>query len=161
MSCLLFPFCFFSTSFLVVVSGTNLQVILWTSTNLHIPIRWRGGRPYDYNRQSVQRHSAGPRSIGSQGGARGGHGANLPNVWGGPREQVPAGPPQEQHIPVRGFNAAESKGALRRGTLSPPRDACKCSPNLLTWNWATMQVLEVRFPTQLMCNSSGQGPNTV
>ncbi|KAL1999079.1 hypothetical protein VTN02DRAFT_5078 [Thermoascus thermophilus] len=77
--------------------------------------RWRGSRPYDYNRQSVQRHSAGPRSMGSQGGARGGHGANLPNAWGGPREQVPAGPPQEQHIPVRGFNAAESKGALRRG----------------------------------------------
>ncbi|KAL2218605.1 hypothetical protein M432DRAFT_613651 [Thermoascus aurantiacus ATCC 26904] len=79
--------------------------------------RWRGGRPYDHNRQPVQRQSAsGPRdrTMGSQGGARGGHGANPQNAWGGPREQVPAGPPQEQHIPVRGFNASESKGALRR-----------------------------------------------
>ncbi|KAL1850567.1 hypothetical protein Plec18170_006852 [Paecilomyces lecythidis] len=55
--------------------------------------------------------------MGPQGGHRGGHGANSPNAWGA--QQVPSGPPQEQHIPVRGFNAAESKGALRRGPGEP------------------------------------------
>lgn len=53
--------------------------------------------------------------MGSQGGSRGGHALNLSNSWGGPREQTPTGPPLEQHIPVRGFNTVESKGALKRG----------------------------------------------
>ncbi|TQB69448.1 hypothetical protein MPDQ_001851 [Monascus purpureus] len=79
--------------------------------------RWRGGRPYDQNRQPAQRHPAsGPRdrTIGFQGGARGGPNAFGSNAWGGPREQFPTGPPQERHVPVRGFNAMESKEALRR-----------------------------------------------
>jgi hypothetical protein len=38
----------------------------------------------------------------------------MSNTWGGPRE-FQSGPPQEQHVPVHGFNAGESKGALRRG----------------------------------------------
>lgn len=79
--------------------------------------RWRGGRPYDQNRQPAQRHPASglrDRTIGFQGGARGG-----PNAWGGPREQFPTGPPQERHVPVRGFNAIESKEALRRNLGEP------------------------------------------
>ncbi|RMJ25804.1 hypothetical protein PHISP_03319 [Aspergillus sp. HF37] len=74
--------------------------------------RWRGGRPEQLSRQSSQRRSgSGPR--GAPGGARGGQNANMSNTWGGPREFA-SGPPQEQHVPVHGFNAAESKGALRR-----------------------------------------------
>jgi len=85
-------------------------------------VRWRGGRPYDQNRPSTQRHPAsGPRDrmVGSQGGPRGGHGSNLSNFWGGTREQTPTGPPLEQHKPVRGFNTVESKGALKRGPNDP------------------------------------------
>ncbi|KAL1969114.1 hypothetical protein VTN77DRAFT_368 [Rasamsonia byssochlamydoides] len=84
--------------------------------------RWRGGRPYEQNRQPAQRNPAsGPRdrTMGTQGGSRSGHSSNPSNAWGGPREQIPAGPPQEQHIPVRGFNASESKNALKRDPGEP------------------------------------------
>ncbi|KAL1982665.1 hypothetical protein VTN96DRAFT_1035 [Rasamsonia emersonii] len=82
--------------------------------------RWRGGRPYEQNRQPAQRNPALGRTMGSQGGSRGGHSSNPSNAWGGPREQqVPAGPPQEQHVPVRGFNATESKNALKRDPSEP------------------------------------------
>ncbi|KAJ5619513.1 hypothetical protein N7510_003497 [Penicillium lagena] len=57
--------------------------------------RWRGGP----SRQSSQRQNRG-----GQGGQRGGNAA-----WSG------SGPAQEQHVPVRGFNAAETKNALKRG----------------------------------------------
>ncbi|THD00371.1 hypothetical protein EYZ11_000098 [Aspergillus tanneri] len=44
---------------------------------------------------------------------------NVSNAWGESRDQLAAasgagGPAQEPHVPVRGFNAAEAKGALRR-----------------------------------------------
>ncbi|OOO13408.1 hypothetical protein OAory_01011570 [Aspergillus oryzae] len=42
------------------------------------------------------------------------------NNWGESRDQLSTGPAQEQHVPVRGFNAAEAKAALKRnsrGTL--------------------------------------------
>ncbi|KAL4888346.1 hypothetical protein BDV59DRAFT_139764 [Aspergillus ambiguus] len=67
--------------------------------------RWRGGR-YDQNRQ---KHSS-PRTMSAHEGSRGGQGA-----WGDSREQSSPGPAQEQHVPVQGFNAAESKAALKRG----------------------------------------------
>lgn len=76
-------------------------------------IRWREGRPDHLNRQSSQRHARG-----GQGGGRGNQNANN---WGGARERdLSAGPQQEQHVPVLGFNAAESKAALRRGMLLSP-----------------------------------------
>ncbi|XRM38479.1 hypothetical protein ABZX51_001892 [Aspergillus tubingensis] len=71
--------------------------------------RWRGGRPYDQNRHSAQRHS-NARTMSAHGGSRGGQ-----NNWGDSRDQFASGPQQEQHVPVRGFNAAEAKGALRKG----------------------------------------------
>ncbi|GKZ20955.1 hypothetical protein AbraIFM66951_011306 [Aspergillus brasiliensis] len=70
--------------------------------------RWRGGRPYDQNRHSAQRHS-NARTMSAHGGSRGGQ-----NNWGDSRDQFASGPQQEQHVPVRGFNAAESKGALKK-----------------------------------------------
>jgi hypothetical protein len=36
---------------------------------------------------------------------------NAANAWGESRDP---GPALEQHVPVRGFNAAEARGALRR-----------------------------------------------
>ncbi|PYI06081.1 hypothetical protein BO78DRAFT_397493 [Aspergillus sclerotiicarbonarius CBS 121057] len=75
--------------------------------------RWRGGRPYDQNRHSAQRHS-NSRTMSAHGGSRGGQ-----NNWGDSRDQFASGPQQEQHVPVRGFNAAESKGALKKGPGEP------------------------------------------
>lgn len=49
------------------------------------------------------------------GGSRGN------NAWSDSRDQSPAGPAgpaQEQHVPVRGFNAPEAKVALRRGVFA-------------------------------------------
>lgn len=57
------------------------------------------------------------RTLGSQGSFRGGHNSNSANSWSGPREQAPAGLVQEQHVPVRGFNASEAKNALKRGMI--------------------------------------------
>ncbi|KAL1954502.1 hypothetical protein VTO42DRAFT_1113 [Malbranchea cinnamomea] len=82
--------------------------------------RWRGGRSYDPHRQRYQGGSLRERSMGGSGGhhhdRHGGHrnqGNNMsgPHSWGPP----PAGFSQEQHVPVRGFNAAEAKDALRKG----------------------------------------------
>ncbi|KAI9930120.1 hypothetical protein MW887_011930 [Aspergillus wentii] len=67
--------------------------------------RWRGGR------QPSQRQS-GPRGMGA--GSRGGQNANVGNAWADSREQGLAGPALE-HVPVRGFNSAEAKRALRKG----------------------------------------------
>ncbi|KAJ5833211.1 hypothetical protein N7474_001522 [Penicillium riverlandense] len=65
--------------------------------------RWRGGP----SRQSSQRQNRG-----GQGGQRGGNAA-----WSG------SGPAQEQHVPVRGFNAAETKSALKRAnTMANGKD---------------------------------------
>ncbi|ODM20045.1 hypothetical protein SI65_05031 [Aspergillus cristatus] len=75
--------------------------------------RWRGGRPYD-NRQSGHRQS-GSRNMG---GPRG-------NAWSDSRDQSPAGPANEQHVPVRGFNATEAKSALKRGAHEPKPAAYK------------------------------------
>ncbi|PYI27994.1 hypothetical protein BP00DRAFT_352190, partial [Aspergillus indologenus CBS 114.80] len=73
---------------------------------------WRGGRPYEQNRHAAQRHSSS-RTMSAHGSSRGG-----PNTWNdASREQPPpppSGPRQEQHVPVRNFNATESKAALRR-----------------------------------------------
>ncbi|GJP92603.1 PAP2 family protein [Aspergillus niger] len=75
--------------------------------------RWRGGRSYDQNRHSAQRQS-NARTMSAHGGSRGGQ-----HNWGDSRDQFASGPQQEQHVPVRGFNAAESKGALRKGAFRP------------------------------------------
>ncbi|EGE79116.2 uncharacterized protein BDCG_01617 [Blastomyces dermatitidis ER-3] len=83
------------------------------------PPRWRGGRGLDQNRQHGQRHQGGNLRDRSLGGHqqdrhphRGyGNNANATNSWG----PLHGGPPQEQHIPVKSFNAAESKGALKQG----------------------------------------------
>ncbi|KAJ5164801.1 uncharacterized protein N7500_006631 [Penicillium coprophilum] len=63
-------------------------------------IRWRGGP----SRQASQRNSNNRDKTGGQGGARDNNAA-----WGA------SNPPQEQHIPVRGFNAAEVKNTLKPG----------------------------------------------
>lgn len=79
--------------------------------------RWRGGRSFEQNRQPGQKNpTTGPRERNSaaQGAARSGQNSNQSNSWGGPREQGPAGPTQEQHVPVQGFNASEAKATLRR-----------------------------------------------
>ncbi|KAE8164151.1 hypothetical protein BDV40DRAFT_261375 [Aspergillus tamarii] len=78
--------------------------------------RWRGGRTYDQNRQSGQRHSM-HRTMSAHSGSRGGQNQNT--TWGESRDQLPTGPAQEQHVPVRGFNAAEAKGALKRNSREP------------------------------------------
>lgn len=46
----------------------------------------------------------------------------VPNERGN-RDGTQSGPPQDQHTPVRGFNAQETKDALRKGrqTLSDAR----------------------------------------
>ncbi|EAW11935.1 uncharacterized protein ACLA_006940 [Aspergillus clavatus NRRL 1] len=72
--------------------------------------RWRGGRPYDQNRQSGQRNP-NSRAISGHSGNRGGQNSS---TWGESRESSNTGPSQEQHVPVRGFNAAEAKAALRK-----------------------------------------------
>ena len=73
---------------------------------LSVCLRWRGGP----SRQSSQRHANNAnrdRGTGGQGDGRGGNAA-----WGG------AGPAQEQHVPVRGFNASEAKNTLKKGTIT-------------------------------------------
>ncbi|KAJ5577730.1 uncharacterized protein N7459_006694 [Penicillium hispanicum] len=64
--------------------------------------KWRGGP----SRQSSQRHSGNgnrDRAAGGHGGARGGNAA-----WSS------SYPAQDQHVPVRSFNAAEAKSILKR-----------------------------------------------
>lgn len=53
--------------------------------------------------------------MSAQGGPRGGQqSSNTPSTsWADEVSDL-----QEQHVPVGGFNAAEAKAALRRGTLS-------------------------------------------
>lgn len=68
---------------------------------LRVCCRWRGGP----SRQSSQRHSGNGNRGGGQGGARGG-GISSPGA---------SSPAQEQHVPVRGFNATEAKNILKRG----------------------------------------------
>ncbi|PGH09340.1 hypothetical protein GX51_00783 [Blastomyces parvus] len=83
------------------------------------PPRWRGGRGFDQNRHPGQRHQGGNLRDRSLGGHqhdrhphRGyGNNANAANSWGAPH----GGPAQEQHVPVKSFNAMESKGALKQG----------------------------------------------
>ncbi|CEJ62132.1 hypothetical protein PMG11_10642 [Penicillium brasilianum] len=67
--------------------------------------RWRGPA-----RQSSQRQSGnGNRDkTGGQGGPRGGN-----SSWGS------SSPAQDQHVPVRGFNAAEVKNVLKKGPNEP------------------------------------------
>lgn len=66
--------------------------------------RWRGPA-----RQSSQRQSGnGNRDkSGGQGGPRGGN-----SSWGA------SSPAQDQHVPVRGFNAMEAKNVLKKGKPS-------------------------------------------
>ena len=99
------------TGMLVIISSHKFPC-----TNLHdLPCRWRAGRGYG---QSGQRHPVGPRER-MMGGyqldrhgprGQGNNNMNAANSWGGP-----GGLPHEQHLPVRGFNAAESKEALKKG----------------------------------------------
>ncbi|KAF7587557.1 hypothetical protein BBP40_007046 [Aspergillus hancockii] len=80
--------------------------------------RWRGGnRAYDENRQSGQRHTL-HRTMSAHSTSRGGPNQNQ-NAWGGERDAPATSPTQEQHVPVRGFNAVEAKGALRRNPGEP------------------------------------------
>jgi hypothetical protein len=62
-------------------------------------LRWRGGP----SRQASQRN-ANRDKTGGQGGARDNN-----TAWGA------SSPPQEQHVPVRGFNTAEVKNILKKG----------------------------------------------
>ncbi|KAJ5603308.1 hypothetical protein N7537_006264 [Penicillium hordei] len=62
--------------------------------------RWRGGP----SRQASQRNSNNRDKTGGQGSARDNSAA-----WGA------SNPPQEQHVPVQGFNAAEVKNGLKAG----------------------------------------------
>ncbi|OQE26156.1 hypothetical protein PENFLA_c007G00513 [Penicillium flavigenum] len=62
--------------------------------------RWRGGP----SRQASQRNSNNRDKTGGQGGAGDNNAA-----WGA------SNPPQEQHVPVRGFNTAEVKNVLKAG----------------------------------------------
>ncbi|KAJ5512894.1 hypothetical protein N7463_002446 [Penicillium fimorum] len=62
--------------------------------------RWRGGP----SRQASQRNSNNREKSGGQGSARDNNAA-----WGA------SNPPQEQHVPVRGFNTAEVKSTLKPG----------------------------------------------
>ncbi|KXG50288.1 uncharacterized protein PGRI_062550 [Penicillium griseofulvum] len=62
--------------------------------------RWRGGP----SRQASQRNSNNRDKSGAQGSGRDNNAA-----WGA------SNPPQEQHVPVRGFNAAEVKNILKPG----------------------------------------------
>ncbi|KAE8356215.1 hypothetical protein BDV28DRAFT_127593 [Aspergillus coremiiformis] len=79
--------------------------------------RWRGGRSYDQNRQSGQRHSL-HRTMSAHSGSRG-QNQNTANTWGESRDPLSTGPTQEPHVPVRGFNTVEAKGALRRNPAEP------------------------------------------
>ncbi|CAI7652833.1 unnamed protein product [Penicillium viridicatum] len=63
--------------------------------------RWRGGP----SRQASQRNSNNRDKTGGQGSARDNNAA-----WGA------SNPPQEQHVPVRGFNATEVKNGLKELT---------------------------------------------
>ncbi|EAU32993.1 conserved hypothetical protein [Aspergillus terreus NIH2624] len=65
--------------------------------------------------------------MSAHGGSRSGQAA-----WGDSREQSSPGPAQEQHVPVRGFNAAEAKMALKRATDIVP----------------AIQLQEVNYPFQ-------------
>ncbi|KAJ5955454.1 hypothetical protein N7501_009733 [Penicillium viridicatum] len=60
--------------------------------------RWRGGP----SRQASQRNSNNRDKTGGQGSARDNNAA-----WGASNR------PQEQHVPVRGFNATEVKNGLK------------------------------------------------
>ncbi|KAJ5796760.1 uncharacterized protein N7518_005300 [Penicillium psychrosexuale] len=60
--------------------------------------RWRGGP----SRQGSQRNSNNRDKTGGQGSARDNNA-----TWGA------SNPPQEQHVPVRGFNTAEVKNVLK------------------------------------------------
>ncbi|KAL4803231.1 hypothetical protein BDV18DRAFT_163281 [Aspergillus unguis] len=70
---------------------------------------WRGGRAFDQNRQR------NPNSKGMSGPRGGQQSSNAPSTsWADEVEQD-----SDQHTPVGGFNAAEAKGALRRGPGAP------------------------------------------
>ncbi|KAJ5794535.1 hypothetical protein N7457_001134 [Penicillium paradoxum] len=63
--------------------------------------RWRGGP----SRQASQRNSNNRDKTGGQASARDNNAA-----WSA------SNPPQEQHVPVRGFNTAEVKNILKKGS---------------------------------------------
>lgn len=79
----------------------SLTGSLRATLTLHTCYRWRGG----LSRQSSQRH-AGNGNRGGHGGNRGGNAA-----WNA------SAPAQDQHVPVRGFNAAEAKNLLKKGRI--------------------------------------------
>ncbi|KAJ5317348.1 hypothetical protein N7508_001856 [Penicillium antarcticum] len=88
--------------------------------------RWRGGP----SRQSSQRNGGNRDKTGGQGGARDANAA-----WNA------SSAPQEQHVPVRGFNAAEAKNVLKRGPKeSKPnqyKPTTKDAPNRASGAWGT------------------------
>ncbi|PLN79323.1 hypothetical protein BDW42DRAFT_173190 [Aspergillus taichungensis] len=81
--------------------------------------RWRGGRQYDQNRHHGQQKHSLNRTMSAHSNARGGQGYNnASNNWGDSRD-LSAGLSPDQHVPVRGFNATESKTALKKNPGGP------------------------------------------
>jgi len=89
---------------------------------------WRTprGSTQNQNRQSGQHHrqtssrdrSSSSQTLGRQGGGSQGLSAMSGNAWPGERtnrDGTSYGPTQEQHIPVRSFNAKETREELLRG----------------------------------------------
>ncbi|OQD65657.1 hypothetical protein PENPOL_c005G03086 [Penicillium polonicum] len=87
--------------------------------------RWRGGP----SRQASQRNSNNRDKTGGQGSARDNNAA-----WGA------SNPPQEQHVPVRGFNATEVKNGLKAEPLeaklsTPYKSHSKDGPTQRSTAW--------------------------
>ncbi|KAJ5482509.1 hypothetical protein N7475_001321 [Penicillium sp. IBT 31633x] len=86
--------------------------------------KWRGGP----SRQASQRNSNNRDKTGGQGSTRDNNAA-----WGA------SNPPQEQHVPVRGFNAAEVKNILKKGPgelkSTPYKPHSKDGPNQRSTAW--------------------------
>ncbi|KAJ5874539.1 uncharacterized protein N7529_002969 [Penicillium soppii] len=93
--------------------------------------KWRGGP----SRQASQR--ANRDKAAGQGGARENN-----NAWGASQ------PPQEQHVPVRGFNTAEVKNILKKG----PRETKSCTPYKATSKDGANQRSTSGPKAQLMAN---------
>ncbi|EKV11842.1 hypothetical protein PDIG_35210 [Penicillium digitatum PHI26] len=97
--------------------------------------RWRGGP----SRQASQRNSNSRDKSGGQGSARDNNGA-----WGA------SNPPQEQHVPVRGFNNAEVKNVLKETKLSMPyKSQSKDGPAQRSTAWGSKGTVFLRSPHAL------------
>ncbi|CAI7640942.1 unnamed protein product [Penicillium glandicola] len=92
--------------------------------------KWRGGP----SRQVSQRNSNNRDKAGGQGSARDNNAA-----WGA------SNPPQEQHVPVRGFNTAEVKNVLKETKLSTPyKTHSKDGPTQRSTAWGAKGTISLR-----------------